>query len=441
MSRSQIKIIFKIKKYFSSFCKLKYSPEFDNIFYPASYTNSISSNFLKEFELNKKSNFFKNFIIILKDIFYSLYFINHTIYSQGEVREYDKIVVTWAFKENFDKNGNLNDRYLNLNSNKDKKVLWFVIYMSDKMPNIIGKNLVLFLRSNKKSLNIFKIIKFILINLKFLPKSLNYFLFSISSFNYFSQILIKKLEPFINYNLKYLIMPYEGQPFQNKIISFLKINNFKTKTIGYIHSPPLALPTNFINKMFSPQKLIVNGKDQYYCFSKILGWKKSQIKILPSFRFLKKNKIKVNSIYLPLTVRDEKFILTSLKYLNDYNYIYIKNLSVKNHPAAKESKKNIKLIKMIESYKKNIKKKHTNKKKNNFLIFIGASGGIIEALERGHKVIQIVETPILDIYSSTIWPNIIKKKLNDKIYMYSIKKRGSLIKFGDKNNSFKSILN
>ncbi len=96
---------------------------------------------------------------------------------------------------------------------------------------------------------------------------------------------------------------------------------------------------------------------------------------------------------------------------------------------------------MIESYKKSIKKKNTNKKKNNFLIFIGASGGIIEALERGHKVIQIVETPIFDIYSSSIWPNVIKKKLNDKIYMYSIKKRGSLIKFGDKNNSFKNILN
>ena len=112
---------------------------------------------------------------------------------QMEEQEYDKIVVTWAFKENFDKNGNLNDRYLNLNSNKDKKVLWFVIYMSDKMPNIIGKNLVLFIRSNKKSLNIFKIIKFILINLKFLPKSLNYFLFSISSYNYFSQTLIKKI--------------------------------------------------------------------------------------------------------------------------------------------------------------------------------------------------------------------------------------------------------
>ena len=440
MSNAQTKLIFKIKKNFSSFRNLKYSPEFDNIFYPASYTNSIGSNFLKNFKLNKKSNFLKNFFIILKDVFYSLYYINHTIYSNGEVQDYDKIVVTWAFKENFDKNGNLNDRYLNLNSNKDKKVLWFVIYMSDEMPNIIGKNLV-FLKGNKKSLNIFKIIKFILINLKFLPKSLNYFLFSISSYNYFSQILIKKLEPFLNYNLKYLIMPYEGQPFQNKIISFLKINNFKTKTIGYIHSPPLALPTNFIHKMFSPHKLIVNGKGQYYCFNKILGWKKSKIKILPSFRFLKKNKININSIYLPLTVRNEKFVLASLKYLNNSNYIYIKNLTVKNHPAAKGSKKNIKLIQMIENYKKSIKKKDVNKTKNNFLIFIGASGGIIEALERGHKVIQIVENPIFDIYSSSIWPNIIKKKLNDKIYMYSIKKKGSLIKFGVKNNNFKSILN
>ncbi len=438
MDNNQLKLIIKTKKYFTLCNDDKYSPEFDNTLYPSSYSNSIGSYFLNKIGLNKKFDFFNNLIIILKDIFYSLNYINHSIYYNKNFKDYNKIVITWAFKDNFDKQGNLNDRYFNVNSNKEKKTLWFVIYMSDKIPKIIGKNLVIFKKDTNKSVNIFKIFKTIFKNLIFLVKNFYYFLFAISNHNYFSQILIKKLKPFINSNLKYLIMPYEGQPFQNKIISFIKINKVKIKTIGYIHSPPLALPTNFIHKVFSPDKIIVNGIDQYYCFNKILGWKKSKIKLLPSFRFLKKKKLKSNSIYLPISIRDENLVLNSLKYLNDNEFINIRNFSVRNHPAATGSKKNTKLIQMIYSLKKKTNKKNIKK---NFSVFIGTSGGIIEALERGLRVIQIVETPIFDVYSKKIWPSIIKKKLNNNIYIYSVRKNGNLIKLGTKKKNLKSILN
>ena len=66
-------------------------------------------------------------------------------------------------------------------------------------------------------------------------------------------------------------MPYEGQPFQNLIIKDVRKIALKVKTIGYIHSPPLALPANFMRKSFSPDQLIVNGKDQLYCFNRYLG--------------------------------------------------------------------------------------------------------------------------------------------------------------------------
>ena len=42
-------------------------------------------------------------------------------------------------------------------------------------------------------------------------------------------------------------MPFEGQPFQSKLVNLIK-NKFKnTKTVGYIHAPP---PTNSFKLRF-----------------------------------------------------------------------------------------------------------------------------------------------------------------------------------------------
>ena len=70
-------------------------------------------------------------------------------------------------------------------------------------------------------------------------------------------------------------MPYEGQPFQNSIKAYIESQNLKIKVLGYIHSPPLALPLNLINKKYCPDKIILNGNDQARCFTKHLGWKKT----------------------------------------------------------------------------------------------------------------------------------------------------------------------
>ena len=50
-----------------------------------------------------------------------------------------------------------------------------------------------------------------------------------------------------------------------------------------------------------------------------------------------------------------------------------------------------------------------NKIKNKYLIFVGSSGGIIEALERGSKVIQICEYP----YLMSIQKNLAKYKIKE----------------------------
>ena len=82
-----------------------------------------------------------------------------------------------------------------------------------------------------------------------------------------------------------------------------------------------------------------------------------------------------------------------------------------------------------------------SKNKENFLIFIGSSGAIIEALERGNKVIQISDQPILDIYSDAIWPSIKRTKLSDNIFLYNLKKKGDLIKLGSNIKNLSKIFN
>ena len=90
-------------------------------------------------------------------------------------------------------------------------------------------------------------------------------------------------------------MPYEGQPFQTKLISIIKKNHKTIKVIGYIHSPPLALPSNLIFRKCCPHKLILNSYDQKYCFSKRLEEK--NLIYFPSFRFRKNNSKYKNLIF------------------------------------------------------------------------------------------------------------------------------------------------
>ena len=82
----------------------------------------------------KSWNFLTKFFIVLKDIGYIFNYINYRIYKPKKIINYKKIIVTWAFEENFTKDGSLNDRYLNINSKKIKDCLWFVIYMSNPTP-------------------------------------------------------------------------------------------------------------------------------------------------------------------------------------------------------------------------------------------------------------------------------------------------------------------
>jgi hypothetical protein len=438
MSLKKNYLIKKVKVFLNNLQFEKYT-EKNSIFYPACYLNFIGSYTLSKI-LNVRSKKIKNIYIILKDILYSLKYLNPQIFQKKKLPFYNKIFFTWALDGDFENDGSFKDRYLNINSKNLKNTLWFVIFLGKKKPEIVNENIVIIFFKKGFSINLLFFLNFFLNRLKLLFYNNLYFLNSISNHNFFADIFLKEVKQFLKKDLKLVYMPFEGQPFQNKLIFYLK-NNFKNiEILGYIHSPPLSFPTNFIfRKNTCPNKLIVNGDDQFYCFNKHLGWKKSSLKQMKSFRFLKDQKKNfTNTIFLPLEIKSPEKVMNSFKTLIKKKKFSINNFLIRNHPVS-NTFSNKKLINYIKILKED--KKFNNKKKINYSIFIGNSGSIIEALERGSKALHICEDEIFDVYSSLLYPNLTIKKISENIYEYRIKKRGHLINFGSKNNNLSIILN
>ncbi len=408
-------------------------PHYDIPIYFSSFYNSTGLFHIQKI-LRIKKNIFLNIFYILKDFFYSLNYDSLKVYGHSKKILEDKIVFTWGFKKNFLKNGSFNDKYFNINSRKCKDVAWIILFLDKEVPKVIDKNIFIIQPKKQKKLNFVLLIKHIILNIKFIFKDFQYFLFSISSHNFLSKKFIKLVKEKLSETTKSFLIVYESQPFQNELIKFAKKNNIKTA--GYIHFPPLALPVHLLKKKYSPEKLFINGKDQKKCFQK-LGWKSKDLLLVKSSRFLKNIKKNfVNKIFLPTSIKSKNIILKNLEYLIAVHKFDFTKFIIQNHPVSLNSKTHKDLIFKIEKLKKKyLNSNFVSKSTSGYSIFIGSSGTIIEALERKVKVIQITEIPIMDCYSNYFWHSIRSKKINNFIYTYKILKQKNLINLGLKSNN------
>ena len=137
-----------------------------------------------------------------------------------------------------------------------------------------------------------------------------------------------------------------------------------------------------------------------------------------------------NKIYFPMTIRNEKKVYESLSFIINSNKFCLKGIEIRKHPVTAKEKK---VVKFEKKLKKLLLAEKIKKIKNfkNLSIFIGSTGAIIEALERGIEVLQICEYPLLDVYSNELWKNIVVSKIDKNIYTYKNKKKGRLIRLGN----------
>ena len=320
--------IFKTKNYLDSYRSKKYSSQTNSNFYLASYANSIGYYVLKKI-FNSKNNFFANIYIIISDILFGINISGKIIKNKVNIKKFSKMIFSWSIKDNFNEDGSFNDKYFNINSTLKKDFLWIIIYLDHEKPKNLSNNIILFNVYGNKISNIYSWLKFIISNTKNLLKGFDYFLFNISSYSFLSKKLVSSSNFFFLDNCEKIIFPYEGQPFQNEIIKFFKNKDNKTKIIGYVHGPPMAVPTNFIFKDNCPDKIFLSGDDQKYCFEKILGWPSERIAIVPSLRFREEIKKIENTIFLPYVIKNSKEILNNLDFINK-RIINLNNFKIKN---------------------------------------------------------------------------------------------------------------
>ena len=386
-------------------------------------------------------NIFYTVKIFCKDIISISSFYNYHVINELEgKKKYNKIIVSWGLKNYFLSDGSYQDRYFKINSKDTNGALWFLIYDDEILPEKINNNILIFTKPKKISkYNFFYFLKSISKKIILSKFSLKRFFRKASGDTEYSDIVWNELKGYINDDINTIIMPYECQPFQNKIFKKCKKINSKIKTIGYVHAFPAGLPTNYISRDGSPEKLIVSGDDQHYCFRKYLNWENHQLKILPSTRYSKQSENMFGYIYLPFDLPSADIIIESLQNLLTNNkYKIISNLIVKNHPLTKNSQKHLKIIKKIN----NLMSKHKNSflessYTNKFSIFIGSTSSPIEALERGVEVIHICNDPVFQSYSSALWPSNKVKKIDKNTYEYQLLKKGNLIQLGDSSKAFK----
>ena len=123
--------------------------------------------------------------------------------------------------------------------------------MDNDLPKKIQPNLILVKTKGNRIYNLSSWLKFLLLNIPKIFKNFDFFLVNISSFNYFSKKIIILLKKILNKNYKKIIIPFEGQPFQNEIIKFFKNKNKRTLITGYIHSPPASSNKLYTQAIFS----------------------------------------------------------------------------------------------------------------------------------------------------------------------------------------------
>ena len=397
------------------------------ISYFAIFEKNPGSYFLKS-HLNKKYMF--NFYISYTKHILGILNNCNLFYKENlnKKKFYDTIIISWAFKKNFNKEGNYFDKYLRKKSSKNQNIIWFLVYMDDKLPKKIDDNIIIVYKKKFLPINliyyfiyIFKIIKKNLIGKKFLLK--------LNSFSAFSHEFIKIFNKKIDLKkIKNIFIVYEGQPFQKDLVDEVRKKNKKSKIIAYDHSAPPPLPLNLIYDASSPDYLLVTGKEQINFYSKYLMWPRSKLKIINTMRFNNEKKFfYTNKIFIPYELDNQKGYMSSIKKLIEYEKINLKNSIIQNHPLRLESRIHNDFINDLKKISSSCVKPQIFKKDKSS-IFFGQTTAIIIALEFGLTCYHICSDPIFDSYSSALWKNLKVQKIDNFLFKYNLINENSFMK-------------
>ena len=441
IGKNQIKIINEAKSFLEKIDFSKIDSSFSSFCYFSSWAETPGYARLK-----LKNEGFSFFIKFLKILFKNILVIaSHASYieinNKIELKKYEFLILTWAFKKNFQSDGSFQDRYFNQNSKNLQNSYWVLISMDGYVPPNLDNNIKIIKR--KKGLfkyNFFSLIKILFLTIISCKFSLKNIYHSIFFHSYFAKIISKiVIKDIKKNNFKSVLLPYEAQPFQNNLFSEIKKYNEKIVNIGYLHSIS-PLTCELIYRSGSPDLLLVHGKSQIEMLITKLNWPRKKILLIKSLRF-NEDKSLSKKIFLPMAIHNfQKFLNEFKKLVIDSPKNNFPKFDIKDHPAITNSKKHLflkkQLEKIMEIYKDRFSDSTTNK---NMSIFFGVTAAILEALEKKVNVMHICSDPIFQSYSEELWPNLEVKQVSKFTFNYNLSSSGNFINFG-KNNTLNEAL-
>ena len=437
IEKKQIFLILKVKQYLLLLKQIGIDTSKSSFCYLSTYgINPGQAKLLLWLKKNNSIlNYYKTVIIHILAI---SSFQNYTI-TKFIKKKYNNLFLTWGRKKNF-KNNYFYDDFLKARSDFFQDSIFFVIYLDDDLPKRIPKNVILFHKKNKSRSVLFllkKIIQTILRNNFNLNKTFHY----LSSQTVFAELMNEQVTQIQNdTKFKKIIMPYEGQPYQNFVIKNLtkKIINFKS--IGVIHSILPALPLNLVKREGSPNHIYVSGDGQKEVLIKYCGWSNKEIFLTKSLRFNKKLDRKISgSIFFPINLNKVNKISNYFeKFLIGRKEKSLPIMKTRNHPQMKESKNHQLLEVCLNKLFKKYKNKFNPNIKQNVCLFIGTTSAVIEFLEKNVLIIHLPIHDEFDIYTRKIWRRIQTLNKNGVFY-YKKEMKNKLVELSDDNYSFKKL--
>ena len=389
---------------------------------------------LKNIQFRKKINF-RYLFVILKHLLSISTLHNYRIINKKnfEGKEfYEKLLISWASKNDFEEDGSFKDPKFRIHSKNHKNILWFLIYKDDSIPKKIASNIIVFSQDKKKiKYNFYYLIKIFSKSIWKNKKSLFKILHELSLQSHFAKILseiIKKM--IVANNFKSIIMPYEAQPFQNKVFLEVKKINKEIRTIGYT-AVTQPFPSMNIFKLGAPDILFVHGLSEIKHLQNNLLWPAERLKLIPSLKYKKKDKVFLNNkIFIPYSIMKKKILIEEFKnLLLRQKNLSLKNFILQNHPYKYNSLSHKKFVKNLDNIIKNNKNKFSENAKTNLSIFFGETYAIVEALERGIQVAHICGDPVFESYSERLWDGIKVSQFSENTFLYTLKKPGQCINF------------
>ena len=311
--------------------------------------------------------------------------------------------------------------------------------MDEEIPKKIDENIILLY--NKKNFfkyDLFYLIKIIYQNFLSNSLSIKKIFHSLSSNITFSNLLVDSInEEIKTEKIKKLIIPYEAQPFQRNLINEFKKKNKKIITIGYVHDVQ-ALPVHYAPLEGLPDILLLHSLDQKKYLIKYLKWPRKSIKLIPSMRFIRKNKNLNSKIFLPNTIVNSKIIIREFEsFLELSKKKSIPKLNIKTHPTSENMNKQLKLKSKLESIISNYSDRFNKNKKNRLSVVIGLTSSVVEILEHNIKVLHISSEPVFECYNQIFWPSIEMTQVSKYIFIYKIVRKNNSLRFGVKKNQLK----